>query len=51
MADVDLIFNEANTLPNASAAADTLKTAASSGNFSLSVDKTSITASGKNIYY
>lgn len=47
MADVELIFNEGNTLPNATSAADTLVEAASSSNFSLSVNTSSITATGK----
>ncbi|XP_042251095.1 mucin-5AC-like [Thunnus maccoyii] len=44
VADVDLIFNEVNSLPNASSAADTLVAAASSSNFSLSVNTSSISA-------
>ena len=47
MADVDLIFNEGKSLPNASSVVDTLVAAASSSNFSLSVNTSSISAAGK----
>ncbi|XP_023274203.1 mucin-5AC-like isoform X2 [Seriola lalandi dorsalis] len=42
--DAELIFNNATTLPNASSAAQTLKTAASSSNFSLSVNTSTVVA-------
>ncbi|KAF3852070.1 hypothetical protein F7725_005425 [Dissostichus mawsoni] len=44
--DVELIFNEGNTLPNATSVAGTLVTASSSSNFSLSVNTSSISATG-----
>ena len=47
MVDAELIFNNATTLPNASSAIETLTTAVSSGNLSLSVNTSSITATGK----
>lgn len=47
MADVDLVFNEGEKLPNASSAAGTLVAAASSSNFSLGVNTSSISATGK----
>lgn len=47
MADVDLVFNEVNSLPNASSAAETLVEAASSSNFSLTVNTSSISAKGE----
>ncbi len=42
-----MIFNEGNTLPNASEAAETLVEAVSNPNFSLPVNTSSITATGK----
>ncbi|XP_034385203.1 uncharacterized protein LOC117728568 [Cyclopterus lumpus] len=44
--DAVLIFNNGTTLPNASSVAKTLETASSSSKFSLSVNTSSITASG-----
>ena len=46
MADVDLVFNEGNSVPNASSATDTLVEAASRSNFSLTVNTSSISATG-----
>nr|XP_040041922.1 uncharacterized threonine-rich GPI-anchored glycoprotein PJ4664.02-like isoform X3 [Gasterosteus aculeatus aculeatus] len=42
--DASLIFNDVTTLPNASSVGETLKTASTSGNFSLSVNASSIRA-------
>ncbi|KAK2817060.1 hypothetical protein Q5P01_025251 [Channa striata] len=42
--DAELIFNNVTTLPNSSSVTETLQTAASSSNFSLSVNASSITA-------
>ncbi|XP_075319068.1 uncharacterized protein LOC142378437 isoform X26 [Odontesthes bonariensis] len=44
VADVELVFNEGQTLPNATAAADTLVEAAASGNLSLPVNASTIVA-------
>lgn len=49
--DAELIFNNVTTLPNASSAAETLVDAASSSNFSLGVNTSSITATGKTCHY
>ncbi|GLD66918.1 cell wall integrity and stress response component 4-like isoform X2 [Lates japonicus] len=45
MIDAELIFNDVNSLPNASSVAETLVAAASSSNFSLSVNTSSIIVS------
>ncbi|XP_036970592.1 mucin-19-like [Acanthopagrus latus] len=42
--EAELIFNEVTTLPNASSVTETLRTAASSSNFSLTVNTSSISA-------
>nr|XP_020457686.1 mucin-2-like [Monopterus albus] len=44
----DLIFNNATTTPNTSSVEDTLRTAASSSNFSLNINTSSIIASAPN---
>lgn len=47
MADVDLFFKNQSSLPNTSSVAQTLVEAASSSNFSLSVNTSSISVQGK----
>ena len=47
MVEAELIFNNVTTLPNASSVVETLRTAASSSNFSLTVNISSISAAGK----
>ncbi len=47
--DAELIFNNVTTLPNASSAAETLVTSASSSNFSLTVNTSSVTATSKTM--
>ena len=50
--DAEIIFNDVSSLPNASSVAQTLATAASSSNFSLSVNTSSIVATGKtNMFF
>lgn len=46
--DSQLIFSNVTATPNVSSVADTLQTAASSSNFSLPVNTSTITATGKS---
>lgn len=50
MVDAELIFNDVISLPNTSSVAETLVAAASSSNFSLSVNTSSIVATSKSLY-
>lgn len=49
MVDAELIFNAETTVPDASSAAQTLKTAVSSSNISLPVNTSSITTAGSTM--
>jgi len=51
VADIELVFNEGESLPNATAASDTLVEAVNSGNFSLPVDASTIVARGKAVVF
>ena len=47
--EAELIFNQGNAAPNATSVTDTLVEAASSSNFSLSVNTSSIVSTGKDL--
>lgn len=49
--DAELIFNNVTTLPNASSTTETLEAAVSTSNFSLPVNTSSISATGKTLCY